>query len=107
LIGPNPGAAEVYRERSPIHHTERLSCPVVLLQGLEDPVVPPAQAELMAGALQAKDIAYAYISFEGEQHGFRRASSIRCSIEAELSFYGSIFGFELADPVDPIEIHNL
>jgi dipeptidyl aminopeptidase/acylaminoacyl peptidase len=107
LIGPYPEAAELYRERSPIHHTERLSCPVVLLQGLEDPVVPPAQAELMAGALQAKGIAYAYIPFEGEQHGFRRASSIRRSIEAELYFYGSIFGFELADPVDPIEIHNL
>ncbi len=61
----------------------------------------------MAGALQAKGIPHAYIPFEGEQHGFRRASSIRRSIEAEVYFYGSIFGFELADPVDPIEIHNL
>ncbi len=106
LIGPYPEAAELYRERSPIHYTERLSCPVILLQGLEDPVVPPAQAELMAGALQAKGIPYAYISFEGEQHGFRKAASIRRSIEAEMYFYGAIFGFELADPVDPVEIHN-
>ena len=107
LIGPYPEAVQLYRERSPIHHTDRLSCPVILLQGLEDPVVPPAQAERMASALQAKGIPHAYIAFEGEQHGFRLASSIRRSIEAELYFYGSIFGFELAEPVGPVEIRNL
>jgi dipeptidyl aminopeptidase/acylaminoacyl peptidase len=107
LIGPYPEAAELYRRRSPIHHTNRLSCPVILLQGLEDPVVPPAQAERMASALQDKGIPYAYVAFEGEQHGFRKASSIRRSIEAELYFYGKILGFDLAEAVEPVAIRNL
>jgi dipeptidyl aminopeptidase/acylaminoacyl peptidase len=107
LIGPYPQAAELYRERSPIHHTDQLSCPVILLQGLEDAVVPPAQAERMAGALDAKGIPYAYLAFEGEQHGFRKAENIRRSLEAELYFYGRIFGFGLADPVEPVPIRNL
>jgi dipeptidyl aminopeptidase/acylaminoacyl peptidase len=107
LIGPYPQAAEVYRQRSPIHHTDLLSCPVILLQGLEDAVVPPAQAEQMASALEAKGIPYAYLAFEGEQHGFRRAPNIRRAIEAELYFYGRILGFELADEVEPVAIHNL
>jgi dipeptidyl aminopeptidase/acylaminoacyl peptidase len=106
LIGPYPQAAELYRERSPIHHTELLSCPVILLQGLEDAVVPPAQAARMAGALDAKGIAYAYLAFEGEQHGFRQASSIRRALEAELCFYGRILGFDLADEVEPVVIRN-
>jgi len=107
LIGPYPEAAVVYYERSPIRYTERLSCPVILLQGLEDMVVPPAQAEAMAAALDAKGIPYAYLPFEGEQHGFRRAEHIQRAAEAELYFYSRIFGFELADPVEPVEIHNL
>ena len=107
LIGPYPEAAELYRERSPIHHTERLSCPVILLQGLEDVVVPPAQAETMAAALDAKGIPYAYLAFEGEQHGFRRAENIQRAAEAELYFYSRILGFDLADPVEPVEIHHL
>ena len=106
LIGPYPQAAELYRERSPIHHTELLSCPVILLQGLEDAVVPPAQAEQMAAALNAKGIAYAYLAFEGEQHGFRQAASIRRALEAELSFYGRILGFDPADEVEPVLIRN-
>jgi dipeptidyl aminopeptidase/acylaminoacyl peptidase len=107
LIAPYPQAAELYRQRSPIHHTELLSCPVILLQGLEDAVVPPAQAERMASALDAKGIPHAYLAFEGEQHGFRRASSIRRALEAELCFYGRILGFELADQVEPVAIRNL
>jgi dipeptidyl aminopeptidase/acylaminoacyl peptidase len=107
LIGPYPEDTEVYQARSPLHHTEGLSCPVILLQGLEDLVVPPVQAERMAAALDAKGIPYAYLPFEGEQHGFRRAENIQRAAEAELYFYSRIFGFELADPVEPVEIHNL
>jgi dipeptidyl aminopeptidase/acylaminoacyl peptidase len=107
LIGPYPEAQELYRQRSPIHHTERLSCPVILFQGLEDKVVPPSQAELMVEALKAKGLPYAYLAFEGEQHGFRKAETIQRCLEAELYFYARIFGFELADPVEPIEIENL
>lgn len=107
LIGPYPQAAELYRQRSPIHHTELLSCPVILLQGLQDAVVPPAQAEQMAAALDAKGIPYAYLAFEGEQHGFRRAPNIRRALEAELYFYGRILGFDPADQIDPVPIKNL
>ncbi len=107
LIGPYPQAADLYRQRSPIHHTGLLSCPVILLQGLQDAVVPPAQAEQMAAALDAKGIPYAHLTFEGEQHGFRRASSIRRALEAELYFYGRILGFDLADQVEPVAIRHL
>jgi dipeptidyl aminopeptidase/acylaminoacyl peptidase len=107
LIGPWPETEALYRERSPIHFTDRLSCPVILLQGLEDEVVPPAQAELMAAALDAKGIPYAYLPFEGEQHGFRQAAHIRRALEAELYFYGRVFGFTLADPVEPVPIAHL
>jgi dipeptidyl aminopeptidase/acylaminoacyl peptidase len=107
LIGPWPDAAELYRQRSPIHFTDRLSCPVILLQGLEDEVVPPAQAEAMAAALDAKGIPYAYVAFPGEQHGFRQAGTIRRAIEAELYFFGRVFGFDPADPIDPVPIAHL
>jgi dipeptidyl aminopeptidase/acylaminoacyl peptidase len=107
LIGPWPEAAELYRQRSPIHFTDRLSCPVILLQGLEDAVVPLAQAEAMAAALDAKRIPHAYVAFPGEQHGFRQAATIRRALEAELYFYGRVFGFDLADPVDPVPIAHL
>ncbi|HJW60002.1 MAG TPA: prolyl oligopeptidase family serine peptidase, partial [Actinomycetota bacterium] len=107
LIGPWPEAEPLYRERSPIHHTHRLSCPVILFQGLEDEVVPPAQAETMAAALDAKGIPYAYLPFGGEQHGFRQAAHIRRALEAELYFYSRVFGFDLADPVEPVRIAHL
>jgi dipeptidyl aminopeptidase/acylaminoacyl peptidase len=107
LIGPWPEAEARYRERSPIHFTDRLSCPVILLQGLEDEVVPPSQAEMMAAALDAKGIPYAYLPFEGEQHGFRQAAHIRRACEAEVYFYSRVFGFDLADPVDPVPIAHL
>jgi dipeptidyl aminopeptidase/acylaminoacyl peptidase len=107
LIGPWPEAEPLYRERSPIHHTHRLSCPVILLQGLEDEVVPPAQAEMMVAALDAKAIPHAYLPFPGEQHGFRQAAHIRRALEAELYFYSRVFGFDLADPVEPVRIAHL
>jgi dipeptidyl aminopeptidase/acylaminoacyl peptidase len=99
LVGPYPQAADVYRARSPANFADRLSCPIILFQGLEDEVVPPAQSEVMLAALRAKGIPHAYLAFEGEQHGFRRAETIQACREAELSFYAQVFGFEPADPI--------
>jgi dipeptidyl aminopeptidase/acylaminoacyl peptidase len=107
LVGPYPEARELYLERSPIHHAELLSCPVIFFQGLEDKVVPAEQAEMMVAALRRKGVPVAYIAFEGEQHGFRRAQSIRRALEGELYFYSRVFGFELAEPVEAVEIDNL
>jgi dipeptidyl aminopeptidase/acylaminoacyl peptidase len=107
LVGPYPEAAELWRERSPVRHADRLSRPILLLQGLEDEVVPPSQAEIMVEALEAKRIPYAYLAFEGEQHGFRRAETIVRALEAELTFYGRILGFEPADDLPPLEIRHL
>jgi dipeptidyl aminopeptidase/acylaminoacyl peptidase len=107
LIGPYPEQAELYRERSPIYHVEQLRAPVILLQGLEDKVVPPNQAETMAAALERNGVPYAYLAFEGEQHGFRKAeTNIRC-LESELYFYGRIMGFEPAGDPEPVEIAGL
>ena len=107
LVGPYPESKELYRQRSPIHFTDRISCPMILFQGLEDKVVPPNQAEMMFAAVRQKGLPVAYIPFEGEQHGFRRAENIKRSLDAELYFYSRVFGFELADPVEPVEIENL
>ena len=107
LIGPYPAARDLYRARSPIHAVERLACPLILLQGLEDKVVPPNQSEMMAEALRAKGLPVAYLAFEGEQHGFRKAATIIRSLEAELYFYGAVFGFDPADDIDPVHIDNL
>jgi dipeptidyl aminopeptidase/acylaminoacyl peptidase len=107
LIGPYPERIDLYHARSPIHHIEQLNCPVIFLQGLEDRVVPPDQSERMAAALRTKGIPVAYLAFEGEQHGFRKAETIIRALEAELYFYSRILGFELADPVEPIQIDNL
>jgi dipeptidyl aminopeptidase/acylaminoacyl peptidase len=106
LIGPYPESADLYRERSPIHHAQKLSCPVIFFQGLEDEVVPKEQAETMFAALREKGLPVAYVPFEGEQHGFRRAENIRRVLDGELYFYSRIFGFELADPVEPLQIEN-
>ena len=102
LIGPGPRPRRCTgsgrRSTSP-----SLSCPVILLKGLEDEVVPPAQAEMIAAALDAKGIPYAYLPFAGEQHGFRQAAHIHRALEgAELYFYSRVFGFDLADPVEPV-----
>jgi dipeptidyl aminopeptidase/acylaminoacyl peptidase len=107
LVGPYPERADLYHARSPINFTAQLSCPVIFFQGLEDKVVPPNQAELMVEALRAKGLPVAYVAFEGEQHGFRRAENIKRALEGELYFYSRVFGFELADPVEPVPLENL
>ena len=107
LIGPYPQAKDLYYRRSPIHYVDQIACPVILFQGLEDKVVPPSQAEIMVRALDAKHLPHAYLPFEGEQHGFRKAENIQRSAEAELYFYSRVFGFELGEPVEPVEIKNL
>ena len=107
LIGPYPERRDLYIARSPINFTDRLSCPVIFFQGLEDKVVPPNQAEMMVEALRKKGMPVAYVAFEGEQHGFRRAENIRRSLDGELYFYSRVFGFELAEEVEPVPIENL
>jgi dipeptidyl aminopeptidase/acylaminoacyl peptidase len=93
LIGPLPECAAQYAARAPVGHVNDLTCPILLLQGLDDPVVPPVQSESIAAELAARGIPYAYVTFAGESHGFRKAESIVASLEAELSFYGQIMGF--------------
>ncbi len=107
LVGPYPEEQERYHERSPIHFTEQLSSPVIFFQGLEDEVVPPPQTERMVAALREKGVPVAYLSFEGEQHGFRRAANIKRALDAELYFYARIFDFPLAEVVEPVPIENL
>ena len=107
MIGPYPERRDLYIERSPIHSTDQINCPLILFQGLEDQVVPPNQAEMMFDAVKAKGIPVAYLPFPGEQHGFRRAENIKRMLEAELYFYGKVFGFELADVVEEVDIENL
>jgi len=107
LVAPYPEGAETYQSRSPINHTEGLSCPIILFQGLEDRIVPPNQAEMMYAAVRSKGIPCAYLPFEGEQHGFRRAENIKRALEAELYFYSKVFGFDLPDAIEPVQIENL
>jgi dipeptidyl aminopeptidase/acylaminoacyl peptidase len=107
LIGPYPERRDLYVERSPIHFTDRLNCPMIIFQGLEDKVVPPNQAEKMVESVRAKKLPIAYLTFEGEQHGFRKAENVKRVLEAELYFYSKVFGFDLADVVEPVEIENL
>jgi len=107
LIGPYPAAKDVYYARSPIHAIDRLACPLILFQGLEDKVVPPNQSQMMADAVRAKGLPVAYLAFDGEQHGFRKAETIIRSLEAELYFYGAVFGFAPADRIPPVHIDNL
>jgi dipeptidyl aminopeptidase/acylaminoacyl peptidase len=104
LVAPPPQREQLYRERSPILHTDKLSCPMIFFQGLDDKVVPPAQSESMVQALRSRGIPVAYLAFEGEGHGFRRQENIRRSLEAELLFYAQVFGFRPADEIDPIPI---
>ncbi len=107
LIGPYPEARALYVERSPIHHLDRLSSPMILFQGSDDKMVPPNQAEAMHDAVRRKGLPVAYVLFEGEGHGFRRAENIVRALEAELYFYGKIFGFVPADSIEPVTIDNL
>ena len=97
LIGPLPEARELYERRAPVNNVDGLSCPVLLLQGLDDPIVPPSQAERFRDALLAKGLPHAYRAYAGESHGFRKAETIVDAREAELSFYGQVFGFTPPD----------
>lgn len=106
LVGPMPESTDLYLDRSAVNFAGHLSCPIILFQGLEDRVVPPSQAEEFVAACKAKRLPYAYLPFEGEQHGFRRAANIRRSIDAELYFYSQIFDFEPADAIEPVDIEN-
>ncbi|MDJ0953339.1 MAG: prolyl oligopeptidase family serine peptidase [Acidimicrobiia bacterium] len=104
MIGPYPEAADLYEERSPLANVDGFACPVILLQGLDDRVVPPAQAEEIVAALDAKGIPHAYVAFAGEGHGFRKAENIERAREVELYFYSRVFRFDPADDLDPVEI---
>lgn len=107
LVGPYPEAEETYRARSPIHHADQLERPVILLQGLEDRVVPPSQAETMVEAMDRNATPHCYVTFPDEDHGFRDAASLVRSLEAELSFYAQVFGFEPADDLEDVEVRHL
>jgi dipeptidyl aminopeptidase/acylaminoacyl peptidase len=107
LIGPFPAARDRYVARSPIHHVDELASALILFQGLDDKVVPPNQSEMMAEAVRKKGLPVAYLTYPGEQHGFRKAENIVRSLEAELYFYGKVFGFEPADHLEPVQIDNL
>ncbi len=109
LIGPYPAARDVYVERSPITHVDRFTRPLVVLQGAEDAVVPPAQSEAIVAGLRARGVPVAYLLFAGEQHGFRRAENVRRALDAELSFYGQVLGFALPpdEGIVPVEVENL
>ena len=107
LIGPYPQARDLYVARSPIHHVERLRCPIVFFQGLDDRVVPPNQAQSMVDALRRKQLPVAYVAFEGEQHGFRQAANIKRALEGEYLFFARVFGFDPAETLPPLEIEFL
>ena len=107
LVGPYPEAAEEYRRRSPIYSVDTISCPVIFFQGLDDPVVPPSQSALMVDAMRRRGVPVAYLTFEGEQHGFRQAGTIVRVAAAELAFYGRVLGFVPAGEMEAIEISGL
>jgi dipeptidyl aminopeptidase/acylaminoacyl peptidase len=107
MVAPWPEGVAVYRERSPIHVVDRIRTPLLVLQGADDKVVPQAQADELVEALARNGVPHAYLLFQGEGHGFRRAENRRRSLEAELSFYAQVLGFELADAIEPIEVVGL
>ncbi len=104
LVAPYPAGEAVYHDRSPLYFTDRLACPVIFFQGLEDKVVLPNQAEMMVDALKAKGIPVAYVPFANEQHGFRQAATIKRALTGEFYFYAHVFGFQPADEIEPVEI---
>jgi dipeptidyl aminopeptidase/acylaminoacyl peptidase len=109
LIGPYPDRRDLYVERSPVHHLDGFDRPLIVLQGLEDEVVPPNQAEMIVDALRSRKVPVAYVTFPGEQHGFRQAANIRRALDAELSFYAQVFGFATpeAEGIEPVTVENL
>lgn len=106
LIGEYPAKKDVYQARSPIHHVQNLSKPIIFFQGTEDKIVLPSQAESMVNALREKKLPVAYVLFDGEQHGFRKAENIRKSLDGQFYFFSKIFAFQMADQVEPIPIEN-
>lgn len=106
LIAPYPSQAAIWQDRSPINNIDKISSPVILFQGLEDKVVPPNQAESMVEALKSRGMQVAYIAYQGEQHGFRKAENIKRTLEAELYFYSKIFRFELPEEITAVDIYN-
>ncbi len=106
VVGPWPEAKSTYFERSPINHVDRFSAPMIVLQGDEDPIVPQNQSDMIVAALEAKGIPVAYLVFEGEGHGFRKAENMVRALEAELAFFGEILGFVPADGLPPVEIRR-
>lgn len=107
LIGPYPEQRDLYISRSPIHHIQQISCPLILIQGLDDPIVPPNQSQMIFDALLGRGLPVAYLAFAGEQHGFVKAENNKRALEAELYFYSRIFNFEPADEIEPVQIENL
>ncbi len=107
LIAPYPEGRETFIARSPIHFADQINCPVIFLQGADDKIVPPNQAEMLVDALRHRNIPVAYLLFAGEGHGFRKAENTKRAIEAELYFYGKVFGFTPADEIAPVAIENL
>jgi dipeptidyl aminopeptidase/acylaminoacyl peptidase len=106
LVGKYPEDEAVYKERSPIESVDRLSCPILLLQGDEDKIVPPNQAELMHEALLKKGIPTCLKIYQGEQHGFRKAENIEDALDSELAFFGRVFGIQVPGAID-LTIDNL
>jgi dipeptidyl aminopeptidase/acylaminoacyl peptidase len=106
LVAPYPEGMELYRQRSPVYFADRLRRPLIVFQGADDKVVPRAQADEIVAALRDRRIPHAYLCFEGEGHGFRQAHNIRRALEAELSFYAQVFGFGLADAIEPIDVEG-
>ena len=107
LVGPYPEARRLYEERSPINHVDSITAPLIVLQGSEDAIVPPDQSSAIVAALESKGVPVAYLLFEGEQHGFRRAETIVAALESELAFFGRVLGFNPADTLPPIKIRGL
>ena len=107
LVAPAPASKALYAARSPIHHTDRLSCPIIFFQGMDDKVVPPSQSERMVDALKSRGIPTAYLTFEGEGHGFRKSETLRRTLEAELYFYAKVLGFPVVDEIEAVTIFNL
>lgn len=107
LIGPLPEAQPLYESRSPLNHLQGFSAPLLVLQGADDPVVPPAQSERIVAAMRSRQIPVAYLLFPGETHGFRKPENVTRAVQAELAFYGRIFGFSPADSLPALAIENL
>ncbi|HEX7760885.1 MAG TPA: prolyl oligopeptidase family serine peptidase [Caulobacteraceae bacterium] len=107
LVGPYPEAEDIYEARSPLSHLDGFSAPLIIFQGADDPIVPPNQAHMILDALRERQQPVAYIEYAGEGHGFRKAENIINAKQAELYFYGQVFGFEPADVLPEVRIENL